>query len=230
VLDLKGGGSFTGALTGAGKIQIDSALTLNAGSSLSATSVLDNANVTLGSGAAITNAAAHTYTVAAAANTTITVGGAGTFTNDGTLAATGAGTVDINTTFINAASVSVGSGKMDFLSAVSGSGTVGIASGATAEFDAGAAATQNLSFLASAGELSLGSPASFLGTIIGFTGADKIDLLNTAATKLTYSGNKLTVLNGTTTVATLTFSGAYSLNNFVLGSDNSGGSLITWQS
>jgi fibronectin-binding autotransporter adhesin len=215
VLDLKGGGSFTGALTGAGKIQIDSALTLNAGTSLSATSVLDNANVTLGAGAAITNAATHSYKIAAAANTTLTVGGAGTFTNDGTLAATGAGTVDIDTTFINAASVSVGSGKMVFLNPVSGAGTVSIASGATAAFEAGAAATQNL---------------SFLGTIIGFTGADKIDLLNTAATKLTYSGNQLKVLNGTTTVATLTFSGAYTSNNFVLGSDNSGGSLITWQS
>jgi hypothetical protein len=96
--------------------------------------------------------------------------------------------------------------------------------------DAGASASQKLSFLASSGELSLGSPASFLGTIAGFTGADKIDLLDTTATKLAYSSGKLSVIDGTATVATLTFSGSYALTNFVLGSDQQGGALITWKS
>jgi hypothetical protein len=228
VLDETGGGSFAGALTGAGTIKIDAALTLNAGSSVAATNVVEAVNLTLGAGTSITNAAGHGFTIAASSGV-VTLGGAGTLTNAGTLAKTGAGEADIGATFINSASVSVGAGKMVFVRQVTGSGTVGIAAGATAAFDAGASAAQKVNFLAGTGALNLGSPASFLGLIGGFTGSDSIDLLNTAATKLTYSGGTLTVLNGSAAVATLAFSGTYNLNNFVLGSDHNSGSVITWQ-
>jgi hypothetical protein len=228
VLDLTGGGGFAGALTGAGTIKIDGALTLNAGSSLAATNVVEDANLTLGAGTAITNSAGHGFTIAAASGT-VTLGGSGTLTNAGTLSKTGAGEADIGATFINSASVSVGAGKMVFVGGVTGSGSVGIAAGAIAAFVAGASASQKVNFLAGSGALNLGSPASFLGLIGGFTGSDSIDLLNTAATKLSYTGGTLTVLNGSSTVATLAFNGTYTLNNFVLGSDHNGGSQITWQ-
>jgi hypothetical protein len=227
VLDLIGGGSFAGAITGAGNIKIDGALLLNSGTSLSATSVLEDASVTLGTGTTITNSAGHGFTIAANSGI-VTLGGSGTLTNAGTLSKTGTGEADIGATFINSASVLVGAGKMVFLGQVSGSGAISLTSGATAVFDTGASATQKVSFLAGSSTLDFGSPASFLGTIAGFTGSDKIDLLNTAATQLSYAGGVLTVLNGTTTVATLTFSGTYNNNNFVLGSDSNGGSLISW--
>jgi hypothetical protein len=91
----------------------------------------------------------------------------------------------------------------------------------------GAAATQHVNFQAATGELDLGKPASFLGTIAGFGSMDKIDLLSTVATNLAFAGGKLTVENGTATVATLAFSGTYTTSNFALGPDGHGGSLIT---
>jgi hypothetical protein len=229
VLDLKGAGNFAGALTGTGTIRIDAALTLNSGVSLSATSLQEDANITLAAGTAITNAAGHGFTIAAASGT-ITLGGAGTLTNAGTLTKTGTGEADLGAVFINNAAISVGAGNMVFLGAVTGSGTIGIAAGATAVFDSGASASQKLNFLAGTGDLGIGAPASFLATIAGFTGSDTIDLLKTAATKLSYAGGVLTVLNGTATVAKLALSGTYTTTNFVLGSDNHGGALISWHS
>jgi hypothetical protein len=164
---------------------------------------------------------------------TVEVSGTGSLTNAGTLAETGSGEVKIETTFINSAAVSIGSGKMDFLSSVGGTGTIGIASGATAALLHGAAATQHLNFQvatgqATTGELDLGKPATFLGTIAGFGSMDKTDLLSTPATTLAFAGGKLTVDNGTTVVATLAFSGVYSNSTFALSSDGHGGSLITF--
>jgi len=97
-------------------------------------------------------------------------------------------------------------------------------------FDAGASAKQKQNFLASSGELSLGSPVSSLGKIGGFTDSDSIDLMKTAVTKPTYASGVLTVLNGTATVAKLAFGGTYTNTNFVRGSDNKEGEPISWQS
>jgi hypothetical protein len=155
--------------------------------------------------------------------------GTGSLTNTGTLAETGPDG-DIGTTFINSGAVSIGyggSGKMEFLSSVGGTGTIGIENGATAELLHGAVATQKASFQAGGGELELGKPAGFLGTIVNFATMDKIDLLSTQATSLAFAGGKLTVENGTTTVATLAFSGSYTTSDFVLG-HTPAGSLITW--
>jgi hypothetical protein len=117
---------------------------------------------------------------------------------------------------------------MEFLSSVGGTGTIGIASDATAALLGGSAATQKVSFQASGGELDLGKPASFYGTIVNFGTMDKIDLLTTQATSLAFAGGKLTVDNGMTPVASLSFNGAYTTSNFVLGLDGNGGSVIRW--
>jgi hypothetical protein len=168
---------------------------------------------------------------------TVKVSGTGSLTNAGTLTEAGPDG-DIGTTFINSGAVSIGyggSGKMKFRSSVGGTGTIGIASGATAALLDGSAATQHVNFQvatgqATTGTLDLGKPATFLGTIAGFGTMDKIDLLSTPATSLAFAGGKLTVDNGTTTVASLSFNGAYTTRNFVLGSDEHlhGGALITW--
>jgi hypothetical protein len=79
------------------------------------------------------------------------------------------------------------------------------------------AAAQKVSFQAAGGELDLGKPASFLGSIMNLGTMDQIDLLSTPATSLAFAGGKLTVDNGTTTVVTLAFGGTYTTGNFVLG-------------
>ncbi len=65
------------------------------------------------------------------------------------------------------------------------------------------------------------------GTISGFAKGDVIDLINTAATSVTYSSGKLTVLNGSTTVTVLNLAGSYTTSEFDLSSDGHSGTDIT---
>jgi hypothetical protein len=88
----------------------------------------------------------------------------------------------------------------------------------------------------SSGTLMLGTPGSVTTKMVGFgatdaTHSDAIDLLNTVATKETYSGTAssgvLTVTNAAAaTVATLNFTGDYTTASFHLVSDGNGGTLI----
>jgi hypothetical protein len=88
----------------------------------------------------------------------------------------------------------------------------------------------------SSGTLMLGTPGSVTTKMVGFgatdaTHSDAIDLLNTVATKLSYSGTAssgvLTVTNAAAaTVATLNFTGSYTTASFHLVSDGNGGTLI----
>jgi VCBS repeat-containing protein len=98
------------------------------------------------------------------------------------------------------------------------------------------AAEQNLSFAnnhGNSGTLVLDHSASFTGQISGFAGdgtlsnADSIDLkdVDFAAAKETYSGGILTVTDDAHT-ANLHFDGDYVLGNFVLASDDHGGTLV----
>ena len=112
---------------------------------------------------------------------------------------------------------------------VSGTGKLNIGAASTLWLQAGGASGQTASFLSStSGTLDLSKPSAFLGHIAGFAGADTIDLISSAATTLTYSGSTLTVLNGTTKVASLLFNGSYTLTDFHLGSDGHSGSVITF--
>jgi hypothetical protein len=78
--------------------------------------------------------------------------------------------------------------------------------------------------------LELGAAGSFAGTIIGFSGSDAIDVLNTAVTGLSYSGTStsgtLTVSGSGGTIAELKFSGDYTTASFALASDGHGGTDI----
>jgi Ca2+-binding RTX toxin-like protein len=75
--------------------------------------------------------------------------------------------------------------------------------------------------------VTLDNPTAFTGTISGFAKGDIVDLIDTAATSATYTGGKLTVMNGGTTVTALTLTGSYISSEFVLTPDFHGGTNIT---
>jgi hypothetical protein len=83
-------------------------------------------------------------------------------------------------------------------------------------------------FLTSSGALDLAAPLSFAGTIDGFGGSDVIDLLKTASTSETFASGVLTVQDNGATVASLHFAGSYTTADFMLSSDNNGGTNITY--
>jgi hypothetical protein len=246
-LDITGGGAFTGAISGAGTIGFAAATTLEPGAVLSASTVVETANLTLGSAVDIGTAAGHLFDIAAKAGAAVTLGGPApdAFTNSGTLEATGAGTADVKVKLINARDVSVGSGTLAFLGAVTNSGTMTAAGavlsistsvGGTGTLDIGASGTlslldgsaagQKADFLATTGLLDLTKPAAFAGTIGGFGGSDVIDLLKTAATSLSFASGVLTVKHGSTVEASLHLSGSYTTADFALSSDGHAGTFI----
>ena len=116
------------------------------------------------------------------------------------------------------------------LSGTSGSATIG--AGATLEL--AAADSASVTFKSSTGTLKLDNPSTFSGTISNFTGngtlsgSDQIDLkgLNFNSVHDSYSNGVLTVTDGKHT-DTLGFSGSYTLANFKLASDGSGGQSST---
>jgi hypothetical protein len=247
LLDISKGGSFSGAIGGAGAVELGAALSLTGTASLAAASFAEGANIKLGAGVSLTNAAADAFTITAAAGKVVELSGAAgdSFTNLGSLAATGAGKAEFGTAFINAGTVSGGPGTLAFLGAstnngtieaasvltsfaasVAGTGTLEVAATGTLSLLLGAGSGQTVDFLATTGLLDLTKPLDFAGTIAGFGAGDQIDLLNTAANGLSYAGNVLTVTNGTTTVASLIFAGAS--NSFSLSSDLHGGTLISF--
>ena len=226
------GGTTAGTLTGLGTSFVNfSSIAVSQGANWA----LSGAN-TLAAGTALSIGAAGTLKNSGSLNVSGNLGatGAGSLVNNGTVAMVSTGTADIGTAFINSAAVSVNSGKMEFLTPVGGTGTVAVEGGATAKFSKGAAATQSVSFPSlphtAVAELDLDKPSTFLGTIINFGSLDQIDLLNTTATTLSYSGGKLAVQNGSTTVANLSITGSYTTKSFALGSAGHGDALITFKS
>jgi VCBS repeat-containing protein len=93
-----------------------------------------------------------------------------------------------------------------------------VGSGQTVQFDIGNGPAPNLI---------LNDPSHFQGQISGFQGTDTIDLPTIhfdSGTTATFSGGILTIKEGTTTVAALTFVGS---PNLKIASDGHGGTLIT---
>ena len=118
-------------------------------------------------------------------------------------------------------------GLLRITGAVTGGGAADIDRDSTLEFDDSVGSGQTLYFFQNA-TLALAAPSSFDAVISGFAAGDEIDLLGTTATSVSYQSNILTVLNGTTTVASLNLSGSYSdSTDFELCPDGNGGSAIT---
>jgi hypothetical protein len=248
-LALADGGSFAGALTGPGTIDIAAAFKLAEGASLSAAKVILQASLALGDNLRLANGSGHEFSLDAASNATLTVDGAAGdgFDNAGLLVATGAGTADFALNLANAGQVVVSAGTLAFLGTVTNTGTIDAAGGVvsfasavggagvldigktgTVWLQAGAAIAQSVDFLAGTGLLELTHPNAFTGTIDGFGGGDRIDLLNIAATSYSFAGGVLTVKANGSTVARLDFQGSYAKADFALGSDGHGGTNITF--
>jgi hypothetical protein len=167
VLDLAGGGSFGGVISGNGTVIIGGALTLHAGASLSAADVIETAGLTLAS-VSVTNATDDNFTMTAASGVMITLGstGTGSFTNDGTMLVNGAGTARITAPLIDAGTIAVTGGMLEVTGKLSGSGSLSVASGATAYLTAGGALTETIS---GAGVLELGGAYSLAGDVAAGT-------------------------------------------------------------
>jgi hypothetical protein len=190
------------------------------------------------------------YEEAAGANWVLTgvnaIGGGASLAISGNLRVTGSTLVSGASTVAAGAHVTA-SGSLSFLgtlgnqgtleashgtlsvSAVSGTGLLEIGTSSTLALLDGAPSGQAIDFLGPDGTLSLSALSSFAAPISGFGFADKIDLVSTAATSLTLTAGVLDVMNGTSTVATLTLDGAYTQGDFTLASDGAGGSLITFR-
>lgn len=248
-LELSGGGTFAGALSGAGTVLIDKALGLAAGASLSVANLTDTASLTLGASTSLTNLAANSVTFAAASGATVKVTGAAgdSITNAGNLVENGAGVVDLSVAVINSGSISASSGTLAFLGAATnngtitanggvmsfakalgGTGTVNIGAAGTLSLLAGSGSGQMLDFQATTGLLDLSHASTFKGVITGFGGSDKVDLIGTVANTLSYAGNVLTVSEGAKTLASLHLTGSYTTANFALSSDGHGGTVISF--
>jgi hypothetical protein len=255
VIDFTAATTFAGAMNGAGTLRFDGDVTLNTGATINATTIVETANLTLGASESITNHAGDIYTFTAGtvpgsdtphrAQITVNGGAGDKFNNAGSIVANGTSSVTVNLAFINTGSALISSGSMAFVGAATNNGTID-AAGGTAIFStavagtgtldvdatgtlsllAGAGAGQTVDFLAGTGLVDLSTPLAFAGTIAGFGGSDVIDLIKTAETSFSYSGNVLTVINGTTEVAALKFAGTYQQSDFALSSDGSGGTLI----
>jgi hypothetical protein len=248
-LSLGAAGSFSGAVTGAGEVDIAANLSLGGAASLSATDIVLSANLVQAGGDSVNILAGNMLTLSAAAGHVVSVQGAGTdrLSNAGSLAAAGAGSAKVSEAFVNTALVTSSAATLSFLGAATNDGIVTAASGLT-EFSAllggngalqigaegtlsllaGALGGQTVDFLASTGALDLTKPASFLGTISGFGGSDAIELVKTKETSFGFSHGALTVMDGKATVATLDFAGSYTTSDFALGSDGHGGTAVTF--
>ena len=134
----------------------------------------------------------------------------------------------VSAPIVNSGSIEAQSGILQITGAVTGTGAEQINSGATLELDAAVSSGQTIAFETNIGTLALTTPSGFAAAILGFAAGNEIDLIGVTATAVSYQSNVLTVLNGTTTVASLNLSGSYSSDtDFEVVSDGNGGSLIT---
>ncbi len=199
--------------------------------------------------ASFTNGVAGSITLdtSASGTTTLAADRNSAFENDGTLSASGAGFVSLSGDITNAGLITSGSGTLQFMSgltnngtvadsggllvlsgAVGGTGVVNIGAGGDVSMLGGASVGQTVDFLSSGGDLTLKSPASFLGTIAGFGGSDVITLTKTAETGYGFANGVLTVTDGSSTVASLTFAGTYSTQDFSVATNAHGNTVITF--
>ena len=109
-------------------------------------------------------------------------------------------------------------------------GTIGIDSGATLMLSVGASGAGDIAFAGSGDILQIGSagaPAALANPITGFAPGDTIDMAGLVADGDTYSGGVLTLTNQGNAVSKLTLATTVPDPVFTLGTDGSGGTLVT---
>ncbi len=140
---------------------------------------------------------------------------------------TGNGTISA-TTLGNAGLIVASGGTLVVGGSITGTGAVHLLSDAVLQLNSDVVSTQTVTFETGTEKLALGDAAGMSGHIADFAAGDAIDLLGQAANGLSYTGHALTVSNGSTMVAKLTFKGNYTTANFKLAADGHGGSLISY--
>lgn len=117
-------------------------------------------------------------------------------------------------------------GTLALQGALSGSGTLQVDAGATLDLGSTAAATR-VNLVGNGATLAMSQPAGFTGTLVGFSLSDRLDLRNVSATSASASGTLLTVLQSSGPSLTFLLAAPLSGVKLAVGSDGSGGSLIT---
>ncbi len=139
-----------------------------------------------------------------------------------------AGVSDIAVAAIDDGTVEAAVGTLDFSNALTGTGSLLIDGGATLEADKTVASTLTVTFETGAETLALATPMGFAATIAGFAVGDSVDLLSIAATGASVNGaDRLVIVNGGRTVASLQLSGSYAGATFRTASDGHGGTSVT---
>ena len=155
--------------------------------------------------------------------------------NSGTLEATGPGGLIIESAVDNSGLIWAHGGNVTINGAVTGDGTALLDGIATLEF-AAAASTDVTLDAAAAGTVKLDDSIEFSGSIAGFDGDDKLDLLDIAFgadSSFSYvanaegTGGTLTVTDGTHT-ANIALLGQYGVEGFEIGGDDGVGTLIKY--
>jgi hypothetical protein len=134
------------------------------------------------------------------------------------------GTLDFLGGLSNTGLIDAAGGTLSLAQGISGSGSVEVESSGVVSI--GGAAYGSLIFNDATGTLDLAAPSSFHSLISGFVTGDVIDLVSTAVTTISYSGGDLSVKDGTTTIATLRFSGSFSQSDFTYTADGNQGTFI----
>jgi uncharacterized repeat protein (TIGR03803 family) len=226
--DLQRGGSIGGTVAfDAGRsLENDGTLTWTGGT------------ITLGGGDTATADHAATLINAAGAVLQIVSDGAvnsagfpgnATISNDGTIMSDGIGTTSIYADLFNNGVVDVSAGTLDLAQGVGGTGTFLLDGAATLDFVNGAANTDAMQFAHPGGTLEVDTlGTSFGAQVSGFAAGDAFDLTAVHAgsgTGFNFANGTLTVSDGTHAVS-LDLAGSYSNASFMLGTDESGGTLV----
>jgi len=193
--------------------------------------------IATGGSLALEGGRVYTSTLALSDSGTISLAGKGTTLGAASLTINKGGALSgngaVKSTVTDNGAITASGGTLDITKNVTGTGTVTIASGATFEADAKLAAkTVTFATGGTAQVLALKTPSTTTSTIAGWGKGTAIDLLNIGATNISYAGTTtsgtLTIKSGTSTVATLKFTGDYTTSSFSAPvSDGHNGTLIT---
>jgi T5SS/PEP-CTERM-associated repeat protein len=168
-----------------------------------APSAYSTASLTIGGTLEVLSGGATYFTGSLSAGA-VTIDTGGAITGDGTLTATNGGAILNNGTIEAAADQTLGLQRLSVASDLSGTGTLIIDAGATLRLGGAVASTQTITFAAnsiaqladdpySPSTLVLAQPNQTLGTISGFSFADRLVLQGVTITSASYAGTTLTV-------------------------------------
>jgi hypothetical protein len=222
-------------LTGGGTVSVSGTLTLGSQSFGSAATLYaeDGGSVRTASlfmgvaGAAITVVSTASVEVGEAGGAT-----AGALTVDAGALLVGQGGANAYGEVVNNGLITAQGGTLS-LGALSGTGSLSIAAGATLELNGRTGAGQSISFAGTLATLAIATEFDAPpGTMTGFAAGDAIDMLGSPITGATYSSTGpnigvLTLTYGGQTADTLTLAGSFIGDVFLPSSDGAGGTDIT---